>query len=87
MDKVNIPTCGRIVHYFPVNDQLAKTNNAEKLPAIVVQSWESPSVNLSVHTASQDAPVVLRFSVPHISAAATSEGKIIQDYWDWPVQY
>ncbi len=77
-----VPTVGRIVHYYTMDDTEAKENQAEILPALVVQTWsEEPegALNLSVHTFNAEAPVVLRGSVPHKMHAV--EGK---PYWVWP---
>ena len=82
MSEVKIPTCGRIVHFFPGKsdyDKLCTANNAEKVPAIVVQDWGSTIVNLSVFPMNPDATNVLRYSVEHKSKV--TEGA---SYWDWP---
>jgi hypothetical protein len=74
------PSVGRIVHYFPSDsDKIASANNAEFVPAIVVQTFGGDLANLSVFPMNPDATNVLRYSVHHKSNAL--EG---QNYWDWP---
>ncbi len=89
MSEVQSPTCGRIVHFFPKheNDKICAFNNAEKVPAIVVQSWGHLSANLSVFPMNPDATNVLRYSVPHKSEAKVDElGYYESSYWDWPAR-
>ncbi|WP_295794907.1 hypothetical protein [Mucilaginibacter sp.] len=80
MDTVKSPTVGRILHYFPNGaDPITAANNAQVVPAIVVQDFGNTIVNLSVFPMNPDATNVLRYSVHHKSEAF--EG---QAYWDWP---
>lgn len=73
------PTSGRIVQFFPEEDDLyARNNGAKQVPAMVVQAWgEDGLVNIRVFNDSDEAPRMRR-SVAHRSKAA--EG---QSYWDW----
>ena len=87
MSEVQSPTCGRIVHFFPKheNDKICAWNGAEKVPAIVVQSWGNLSANLSVFPMNPDATNVLRYSVMHASEVhRDEEGIPTGSYWDWP---
>lgn len=87
MSEVQSPTCGRIVHFFPKNenDKICAFNNAEKVPAIVVQSLGNLSANLSVFPMNPDATNVLRYSVLHASEVHRDEaGNPTGSYWDWP---
>lgn len=87
MSEIKIPTVGRTVIYFPSEqDSVVENNGVTEAPAVVVQTFgEHDTINLSVHTFNPDAPVVLRYSVPHKSRALKNdEGKIIQRCWDWP---
>lgn len=76
---MEIPKCGRIVHYYPNGvDVIAGSNFATVVPAIVIQSFgDSNHLNLQVFTMNGDAPNVLRFSVYHKSEAP--EGAA---YWE-----
>lgn len=79
MDNVRIPTVGRQVHFFPNGgDKHCANNNAEVLPATVVQAF-GQRLNLAVTCMNPDGPVVLRYSVAHKTEAI--EGVA---YWDWP---
>jgi hypothetical protein len=87
MVEVKSPSCGRIVHFYPhkENDKLCAWNNAEKVPAIVVQNWGDLSSNLSVFPMNPDATNVLRYSVSHLSTVLKDENGVPQQsYWDWP---
>lgn len=89
MSEVQSPTCGRIVHFFPKheNDKICAFNNAEKVPAIVVQEFGNLSANLSVFPMNPDATNVLRFSVPHKSKVQCDpEGNTLSSYWEWPAK-
>lgn len=78
--EIKIAYLGRLVHYWPNGaDPIASANNADYLPAIVVQSFGGNRLNLQVFTMNQDAPNVLRFSVPHQSGITSQTG-----YWLWP---
>lgn len=80
MSEVKLPTVGRQVHFFPNGaDEHAAKNNAEVLPAIVVQAF-STKLNLAVTCMNPDGPVVLRYSVSHKSEVS-GDG---QSYWEWP---
>lgn len=84
---VPIPSCGRIVHFFPVKDAICKANNAKMVPAIVVQASGNYSINISAFPMNPDATNVLRYSVCHLSEVAKDEGGTpINDYWDWPAR-
>jgi hypothetical protein len=77
---VKSPTAGRIIYYFHNDsDDVASANNAEFVPAMVIQAWGSLLVNVHVFPMNADAPNVLRYSVQHKSTAP--EGV---PYWDWP---
>lgn len=80
MGEIKLPTAGRQVYYYPNGgDKHCANNNAEVLPATVVQTFGLP-LNLAVTCMNPDAPVVLRYSVQHKSQI-NHEG---QAYWDWP---
>jgi hypothetical protein len=77
-----IPTCGRVVHYFPnETDPICSQNKAGKYAAIVGEA-NGLKVDLSIHTMNDGNPVINRFSVEHKSAAGASETQAA--YWDWP---
>jgi len=79
-NTVNLPTCGRIVHYYPAdNDVVCRANGVEFIPAIVIQSFGILHANILVFTMNQDAREVLRYSVNHKSEALPG-----QSYWEWP---
>lgn len=84
MDNIQIPTVGRIVHFFPNgNDAHCAANRAEFVPAMVIQSFAgSATLNLGVFAMNGDGPLVLRYSVVHRSVAESSEGTFA--FWDWP---
>lgn len=78
--SINLPTCGRIVHYYPSeNDPICRANGAEFVPAFVIQAFGILHANLQVFTMSSDAPQVLRYSVNHKSEAPPRS-----PYWEWP---
>lgn len=86
MSELKLPTVGRVVHYFPKeSDPHCKKNNAEVLPATVVQTFGT-HLNLAVTCMNPDGPVVLRYSVPHKSIVDSTLGDVGSDfsYWDWP---
>lgn len=85
MEDYKLPSVGRQVHYFPNGkDDHTQKNGAEVLPATVVQAFGT-SINLAVTCMNPDGPVVLRYSVPHVSTAVKDqEGNIVQAYWAWP---
>lgn len=74
------PTCGRIVHYFPNgNDAEASFNNADVIPAIVIQVFgERLNLYLFCMNPNLETPT-LRWSTPHKSIAQAG-----YPYWDWP---
>lgn len=78
--EIQKPTAGRTVHYFTNEDVAAGANNAEIVPAVVVQSFGGLTANLVLFTMNTEQPVMQRFSVLHKSEANT-EGV---PYWDWP---
>jgi len=86
MEEVKVPTCGRIVHYFPNEaDEHCAANGAVMVPAIVVQEWGNKTLNLSVLPMNPDGANVLRYSICHISEAPRTEsGLPIGRYWQWP---
>lgn len=83
--ELKLPTVGRQVHYFPVNDEHCKANSAEVLPATVVQVFGS-RINLAVTCMNPDGVQVLRYSVAHETTVARDvEGKAGEKgYWAWP---
>ena len=87
MSDVQIPTCGRIVHYYPNGgDAHCSANTANVVPAMVVQTFGT-AINLSVFPMNTDATNVLRYSVLHKSNLKTNEdGTPVSGlaYWDWP---
>lgn len=71
------PTEGRIVHYFPgQDDSLTNRNGADKLPAIIIQPFTS-RCNLYIFSVGSESPV--RWSIPQKDDV--QEGF---SYWDWP---
>ncbi len=86
MENVNVPGCGRIVHFSPVTarDQRVIGTGASKVPAIVVEG-DDTHPSLSVFTVNAERPVVVRKTVPHVSLAdKDAEGNFTQSYWEWP---
>ena len=88
MEQVNelkqtlrLPTIGRQVHYFPINDPHCAANGATVLPATVVQV-HGKYLNLSIITMNADGPLVMRWSVPHASDAGSFPGAM--GVWEWP---
>ena len=79
--EFQIPTAGRIVHFFPPSIVLIELQGALKLPAIVVDAEENGNAILSVFTPTAHQPVVLQADVPHKSKADVDAG---MPYWDWP---
>lgn len=86
--KPQLPTAGRIVHFYPVGENekaITGANNAEKVPAIIIQAWGYLTANMQVFTMNPDALNVLRYSVYHISEVPKDdEGNPTVSYWDWP---
>lgn len=77
-ETIQMPTCGRMVHYFPdrtTNDFIFVSPS----PAIVIAASGENELMLSVFSASESRPVVLRAAVPHMSAKKSGA-----NYWDWP---
>lgn len=73
MSDIKVPTCGRIVHFFPNAEHKPRV-----LPAIVITEYDTyPS--LHVFTESEDVPSFLLKTVP--PAKHKQEGR---PYWDWP---
>jgi hypothetical protein len=90
MSEVKIPSCGRVVHFFPNGaDVVCQSNGAECLPAFAVQHFSGTRLNLSVFPMCADATNVLRYSVPHKSevigefVVGEPQNKGLA-YWDWP---
>lgn len=85
MSELKLPTPGCQVYYYPNgSDAHCAVNSAEVLPATAVQVFGS-AVNLAVTCMNPDAPVVLRYSVPHLSTAPRNEdGQPVGRYWAWP---
>lgn len=82
-----IPTCGRIVHFFPnaEKDAHIAVNGADRVPAIVIQAFTADRLNLVIFPMNVDSPVVLRYSVPHKSYAENMpDTASAMSYWDWP---
>lgn len=86
--KIQIPTVGRIVHFYPIGEvekSITGANNAEKIPAIIIQAWGYLTANMQVFTMNSDAVNVLRYSVYHISEVPKNDnGEPIVSYWEWP---
>lgn len=78
MGELKVPTCGRIVHYFPTAEEAQALSLQSVLPAIVIDQYDTyPTLN--VQTGNELHPVVVRKTVAHKSSII--EG---QAYWDWP---
>lgn len=91
-----IPTVGRIVHFFPGSNDPSLSdrkgahptyanNSATVLPAIVLQVFGT-AINLMVFTCNQDTHTARRYSVQHKDTAlqGTYEDGVVPTYWDWP---
>lgn len=75
MADIKVPTCGRIVHYFPNKND---GQSPRLLPAIVITEYDTyPS--LHVFTEDAENPYFLAKTV--YPAKDKIEG---QPYWDWP---
>lgn len=81
-EVVQLPTVGRIVHFYP-NDWAKENtfskllNNAPFLPAIVTQTFGGTTANLAVITPFHG--IVGQGSIPHkVDTAETNS------YWVWP---
>jgi len=90
MSEIKIPTCGRMVHYFPVLPDVLKANAPtyiKMLPAIVIESIENDlAVNMCVFgMGSGISGAETKWSVQHKSCVAKDEdGNPRWSYWDWP---
>lgn len=74
-------TSGRIVVFFPgKNDTIAREDENESVPAIVVKSLGNNQVNLRAFTSGDAVPVYK--NVPHKSDAVSEDENA--QYWDWP---
>lgn len=83
MNEVAIPTCARVVHYFPNGaDMVASANGVTVVPASVVAA-DGLNLHLSVQTLDETFPVVVRLSIPHKTGVPAGESKA---YWDWPAR-
>lgn len=74
-------TPGRIVEFFPNNNQLIKLpNSMTSAPAMVTQTFDgSPHVNLCLFTANPNGEATMQaWSIPHKETAVQD-----QPYWDW----
>lgn len=81
MSEIKIPTVGRQVYYYPNGgDPHCAANNAEVLPATVIQPFGT-RINVVVLCMNGDGLIVSRFSVPHKSEIAAN---VVAPYWDWP---
>ena len=80
MSEVKIPTCGRAVHYFPMDCLKAENNGKIKLPATVSSDSTDISLDLHVLYPNNFAPVQYFENVPHKSN--WKQGQL--GYWDWP---
>jgi len=84
---VMLPTCGRMIHYFPVLPDFLKQDNPDyckMLPAIVVEATDL-YVNMVVFGIGS-TPCESKVSVPHKSEALDFETKEpTMSYWDWPI--
>lgn len=78
MSDIKQPTCGRIVHYFPMNCSPKENNGKVKLPAIVQNDDLFP--DLHVLHPNEKHPVSFFRTIPHKSNWA--EGQ--RGYWEWP---
>lgn len=78
------PTVGRIVHFFPGTNESNQLPNGMKFaPAIVTQTWESGSCNLTLFLAEPDVnknPMPQKWSVQHKTQISSEE----IPHWDWP---
>lgn len=75
-EKPQLPTVGRIIHYYHGEDKYTNGHNGiEFYPAIVVQTWGSLIANICVFKL--DGAIV-RWSINHKSEISSLE------YWEWP---
>lgn len=74
--KPQLPTVGRIIHYYHGEDKYTNGHNGiEFYPAIVVQTWGGLIANICVFKL--DGAIV-RWSINHKSEISSPE------YWEWP---
>ena len=78
MNQVKIPTCGRAVHYFPMDCSEKENNGKLKFAAIVATDDMNPDLHVFYH--SEKTPVVFLKSVPHRSEYKEHNS----GFWDWP---
>lgn len=73
-------TAGRIVEFFPNNNQIIKLpNGMTTAPAIVTQTFGAPHVNLCLFVANPDGEATMQaWSIPHKDDSVQD-----QPYWDW----
>lgn len=67
------PEVGEFVNFFPgKHDAAARTNNTEKLAAVVTNTFTAGQINLRVFQDGNDNPL-WRTSIKHISVATKEE--------------
>ncbi len=83
---IQIPTCGRMVHYIPVLPDIIKAQNPDyckALPATVVEASDLYANMVVLNMGSN--PAEAKYSVPHKSVVAKNEdGEPVISYWQWP---
>jgi len=80
MSEVKIPTCGRAVHYFPMDCSPSENNGFVKFPATVSSDSTDIFLDLHVLLPNYNDPVNYVENVPHKSN--WKQGQL--GYWDWP---
>jgi hypothetical protein len=79
-EQIQLPTVGRIVHFYPGKEDVEfNRNGAEYFPAIVTQVWGGLIANLNVFTPTNG--VIPYLSVFHLSEAGTADP---QRFWMYP---
>jgi hypothetical protein len=73
-----LPTVGRIVHYFPHANEFTG-NDSSPVPAVIVRVWSDVCVNLKVFT---DGPL----DIWKTSICKKPDGLLdnVTGFWDWP---
>ncbi len=82
---VKIPSCGRMVHYFPVLPDSIKAINPDYckvFPALVIEASDL-AVNMVVFSIGS-TPCESKWGVPHKSLVLNENSEPTMSYWDWP---
>lgn len=84
--EIKTPTCGRMVHYYPNNNDTEIHAIGGFVPATILDQINDLTCNMIVLHASDDKPCVMRWSIPHKSLIVPNDSKygLKSSYWDWP---